>query len=207
MFGTLGWPADAPAVIVTNVTAGTVIFNSSGFEHDAPGHEPFASLQKSAAPKPWKTAKAPWDEVLSRVDRSIHLKPPAGGEGLRYLKTTRDATGEGNPIARFSSIQSRVGDLIRMEFSLQLPADADARIYLGHEGRGACRGLLRLPDFNATIAWALGLPLDKEVLSPSQRPLPWRTKASRSRVVHLTQPGVRCLPTRFETEFQTDESF
>ncbi len=34
--------------------------------------------------------------------------------------------------------------VIRMEFSLQLPADADARIYLGHDGRGAYRGLLRL---------------------------------------------------------------
>jgi hypothetical protein len=27
-----------------------------------------------------------------------------------------------------------------------------------------------IPDFNATIAYALGLPLDQVVMSPSQRP-------------------------------------
>ena len=30
--------------------------------------------------------------------------------------------------------------------------------------------LVTIPDFNATIAYALGLPLDKEVISPSRRP-------------------------------------
>jgi hypothetical protein len=49
------------AVIVTNVTTDTVIFNSSGFEHDAAGHPPEAILQKSPAPKLWR-AVTPWDD-------------------------------------------------------------------------------------------------------------------------------------------------
>jgi len=38
------------------------------------------------------------------------------------------------------------------------------------EGREVDEGEVTIPDFNATIAYALGLPLDKVVLSPSQRP-------------------------------------
>jgi len=139
-------PTKACAVIVTNVTTDTVIFNSSGFEHDTPEHEPFALLQKSSAAKLWKTAVAPWDQVVSMVDRYIHRLPPATRGGFRYLKTTRNAAGEGKPVAMFSSNQARTGDLIRMEFSLQLPAEVDASITLGHDDRGEVRGRLRLHD-------------------------------------------------------------
>lgn len=38
------------------------------------------------------------------------------------------------------------------------------------EGREIAEGELTVPDFNATIACALGLPLQEVVLSPSQRP-------------------------------------
>jgi uncharacterized protein (DUF1501 family) len=38
------------------------------------------------------------------------------------------------------------------------------------EGREVEKDLVSVPDFNATIAHALGLPLEKEVFSPSRRP-------------------------------------
>ena len=38
------------------------------------------------------------------------------------------------------------------------------------EGREVEEDLVTVPDFNATIAFAMGLPLDEEVLSPSRRP-------------------------------------
>lgn len=38
------------------------------------------------------------------------------------------------------------------------------------EGREVVDGLVTVPDFNATIAQALGLPLKKKVISPSRRP-------------------------------------
>ncbi len=38
------------------------------------------------------------------------------------------------------------------------------------EGREIVDGIVEVPDFNATIAHALGIPLDKEVYSPSLRP-------------------------------------
>jgi len=31
-------------------------------------------------------------------------------------------------------------------------------------------GITQIPDFNATIAYALGLPLDEIIFSPSRRP-------------------------------------
>ncbi len=48
------------------------------------------------------------------------------------------------------------------------------------EGREVVEDAVRVPDFNATIAYALGLPLDREILSPSQRPF---TVAGRGRPV------------------------
>ncbi len=38
------------------------------------------------------------------------------------------------------------------------------------EGREVVADRVTVPDFNATIAHALGLPLDKEIISPSRRP-------------------------------------
>ena len=38
------------------------------------------------------------------------------------------------------------------------------------EGREVVEDMVEVPDFNATIAHALGLPLQKKVISPSQRP-------------------------------------
>jgi len=38
------------------------------------------------------------------------------------------------------------------------------------EGREVVDGITQIPDFNATIAYALGLPLDEIVFSPSRRP-------------------------------------
>lgn len=38
------------------------------------------------------------------------------------------------------------------------------------EGRAVTENKLSIPDFNASIAYALGLPLDKVVTSPTQRP-------------------------------------
>lgn len=38
------------------------------------------------------------------------------------------------------------------------------------EGREVEDDMVSVPDFNATIAYAMGLPLDKEVISPSRRP-------------------------------------
>ena len=38
------------------------------------------------------------------------------------------------------------------------------------EGREVVDGVTQIPDFNATIAYALGLPLDEIVFSPSRRP-------------------------------------
>ena len=38
------------------------------------------------------------------------------------------------------------------------------------QGREVMDDQVSVPDFNATIAYALGLPLDHEVISPSQRP-------------------------------------
>ena len=37
-------------------------------------------------------------------------------------------------------------------------------------GENVVENKVQVPDFNATIAHALGLPLDKVVLSPSKRP-------------------------------------
>jgi len=133
----------AQGVIVTNVTRDVVVFDSSGFEHDTPGHEPFASLQKSYVPQAWSSAGQRWDVVVSRKDRYVHPKPPEGGEGLHYLRTTRDAAGSGHPVARFSTPQTRAGDLIRAEFSLNLPPDADVKVTLGHDSGDRVRGLLR----------------------------------------------------------------
>jgi hypothetical protein len=39
-----------------------------------------------------------------------------------------------------------------------------------NEGREVIEDAVTVPDFNATIAYALGLPLDKEVISPTKRP-------------------------------------
>ena len=38
------------------------------------------------------------------------------------------------------------------------------------EGREVVDGITQIPDFNATIAYALGLPLDEIIFSPSRRP-------------------------------------
>ena len=38
------------------------------------------------------------------------------------------------------------------------------------EGREVVEDMVVVPDFNATIAHALGIPLDKEIMSPSMRP-------------------------------------
>ena len=38
------------------------------------------------------------------------------------------------------------------------------------EGREVEEDMVTVPDFNATIAHALGLPLEKEIISPSKRP-------------------------------------
>ncbi len=38
------------------------------------------------------------------------------------------------------------------------------------EGREIIEGRTEIPDFNATIAYALGLPLDQIIYSPSKRP-------------------------------------
>ena len=38
------------------------------------------------------------------------------------------------------------------------------------EGREVIEDMVEVPDFNATIAHALGIPLDKKVISPSNRP-------------------------------------
>ena len=38
------------------------------------------------------------------------------------------------------------------------------------EGREVIEDLVTVPDFNATIAMAMGLPLEKETNSPSMRP-------------------------------------
>ena len=38
------------------------------------------------------------------------------------------------------------------------------------EGGAVVENAVEVPDFNATIAYALGLPLDKKVMSPSNRP-------------------------------------
>jgi len=49
---------------------------------------------------------------------------------------------------------------------------AGGRVYgkTDKEGREVIEGRTEIPDFNATIAYALGLPLDKIVYSPSNRP-------------------------------------
>ena len=39
-----------------------------------------------------------------------------------------------------------------------------------HEGREVVDNLVTVPDFNATIATALGIPLEKKTMSPSMRP-------------------------------------
>ena len=38
------------------------------------------------------------------------------------------------------------------------------------EGREVVEDMVAVPDFNATIGHALGLPLDKKVMSPEMRP-------------------------------------
>ncbi len=38
------------------------------------------------------------------------------------------------------------------------------------EGREVTEDMVEVPDFNATIAYALGIPLDKKTISPSNRP-------------------------------------
>ena len=38
------------------------------------------------------------------------------------------------------------------------------------EGREVIEDMVEVPDFNATIAYALGIPLDKKTISPSSRP-------------------------------------
>jgi len=38
------------------------------------------------------------------------------------------------------------------------------------EGREVVENMVVVPDFNATIAHALGIPLDKKTMSPSMRP-------------------------------------
>jgi hypothetical protein len=38
------------------------------------------------------------------------------------------------------------------------------------EGREVIENKVEIPDFNATIAYALGLPLDEIIFSPTRRP-------------------------------------
>lgn len=38
------------------------------------------------------------------------------------------------------------------------------------EGREVIEDMVSVPDFNATVAYAMGMPLEKEVISPTQRP-------------------------------------
>ena len=49
------------------------------------------------------------------------------------------------------------------------------------EGREVEDDLVTVPDFNATIAWAMGLPIKEEVYSPSRRPF---TVADKGEPIH-----------------------
>ena len=38
------------------------------------------------------------------------------------------------------------------------------------EGREVIEDMVEVPDFNATIAHAMGIPIEKQIMSPSMRP-------------------------------------
>ena len=50
------------------------------------------------------------------------------------------------------------------------------------EGREVIEDMVQVPDFNATIAHAMGIPLEKQVVSPSMRPF---TVADKLSLIHI----------------------
>lgn len=127
----------AQAVLITNVTQGTILFDSRGFENDAAGGAPSA-----ANPGTWTLVSGP--PQIQTTDAGA----PGAYEGRRYAASYRDSASSDAMLAYFNAPQSTPGDHIRMEWMWWLPANADARVYMGHNEGGTFRNLLRVTGGN-----------------------------------------------------------
>ena len=86
----------------------------------------------------------------------------------------RSSSSPPSSAARRTSIRTSAATTTRKAFSGLLAGGgiAGGQIYgkTDKEGREVVEGRTEIPDFNATIAYALGLPLDQIIFSPSKRP-------------------------------------
>ena len=104
--------ASARAVLIQNLTQGTTLFYSHGFEDDTVGQN-----AATASPGGWSNTGLPVDVVVTGGS-------PGAFEGDNYLSTTRTPAQAGNARAFFQS-QGTPGDQIHAEFMMYLPTGTD----------------------------------------------------------------------------------
>lgn len=91
------------ALIIQNLTQGTTVFNSHGFEFDTVGGAPTTDS---------------WSNGLVSHDFVTTGGTPGAFEGNNYLSTTRDFVTAGNPRAFLGSAQTTPGDVIHAEWMM-----------------------------------------------------------------------------------------
>jgi hypothetical protein len=113
--------SSAEAVVVTNTTTGTVVFDSVGFENDVPGTAPSA------------TGTGSWSAY--HIDTVTNSPTPGPALGSNYVTTTRDAVAAGGPGANLSSNQNIAGHQLHLEFYAWYPAAGDDNLVLDSGSR------------------------------------------------------------------------
>jgi hypothetical protein len=106
----------ARAVVVTNTTTGSVVFDSAGFENDTVGTAPSA------------TGTGSWSAY--HIDAVTNSPTPGPAFGTKYVTTTRDAISAGGPGANLSANQTTNGDQLHVEWHAWYPANADDNILI-----------------------------------------------------------------------------
>ncbi len=124
--------AAAHGVLIRNVTNDTTLFDSRGFEYDAPGGAPVTSVGF-------------WSNGEVTHDRVVTGGAPGAFEGNNYLATTRDGAAAGNPRAFISPVQATAGNLIHAEWMMYVthPHLSDIGFAL-HNNAGANIGQIRI---------------------------------------------------------------
>jgi N-acetylneuraminic acid mutarotase len=105
----VGFPSTSMALIIQNVTQGTTVFNSHGFEFDTVGAAPTTDS--------WSNGLVTHDFVDTG---SGPLGFPGAFEGNNYLSTTRDFITAGNPRAFLGVPQTTPGDVIHAEWMMYI---------------------------------------------------------------------------------------
>jgi PEP-CTERM motif len=98
----------AQAVVITNTTTGTTVFDSQGFENDVPG-----GAAATANPGFWSNGAASHDFVVTGG-------APGAFEGANYMSSTRDSAGAGNVRAFLNAAETTAGDAIHAEWMMYI---------------------------------------------------------------------------------------